>query len=527
MSAIVTESLASELGVSPESLQAIGVFRRDRCWLIPERDATGEVIGQAKRFDDGRKRFVTGGRRGLTYAMPFHRYAGSSMCDPVFVVEGMSDVAAGLSMGLDIVGRPSASGGVEHLIEFLRDRHVCIFAENDDAGKTGAKSIAEKLAGVVSTLRIVSPPSQYKDLRAWYAAPDGIDKAGLLELVADLPDFLINDALNVPVSLSDLIRRYQCLRPPVIDGLLRIGETMNIIASPKVGKSWLMYDLLCSIATGRRWLNAFDCIAGPVLLIDNELHSETLAHRLSGVVSALGIDQVGLADMLDILPLRGKGVTLDHLAPYIARIQAGYYKVIVLDAWYRFIPAGSSENSNADVMGLYNLLDQFAEQAGAAFIAVHHASKGSQGDKRVTDVGAGAGAQSRAADTHVVLRAHEDEGCVVMEAAVRSFEPVEPLALRWDFPRWHRADDLDTGALKDRKTKQERRNDERLAEGVKKVWDALEAGSLTPRKLREATGFGKSRLDTVLDKMVAAGKLEYEETAVSGNQTRLYRRLES
>ena len=66
----------------------------------------------------------------------------------------------------------------------------------------------------------------------------------------------------------------------------------------------------------------------------------------------------------------------------------------------------------------------------------------------MTDVGAGAGAQSRAADTHLVLRPHEEDRAVVLDAAVRSWPPIQPLCLRWEFPLWHRDDALDPEALK-------------------------------------------------------------------------------
>src|SRR5262249_32859755 len=43
-----------------------------------------------------------------------------------------------------------------------------------------------------------------------------------------------------PVSLRRLMSKYPELRPPVICDLLRQGETMNVIAAPKSGKSWLV-----------------------------------------------------------------------------------------------------------------------------------------------------------------------------------------------------------------------------------------------------------------------------------------------
>jgi hypothetical protein len=320
-----------------------------------------------------------------------------------------------------------------------------------------------------------------------------------------------------PTPLGQLIQDNPKLSEPVIDGLLRTAETMNIIAASKVGKTWLMYALLICLATGRRWLDSFQCNAGRVLLIDNELHPQTIANRMPKVAAAMGVSMEDIEASIDVIALRGKGMTLDKLASTIKRIEAGYYSAIVLDAWYRFIPKGVSENDNADVMALYNLLDQYAAESGAAIVAVHHASKGKQGDKAVTDVGAGAGAQSRAADAHVVLRPHEEDGCIVLEAAVRSFKPAEPLALRWEFPLWSRAEGVDTSALLDRKTKIEQRNAQNDAEGIHKIIDALRGGPLTTSKVRRhAGGMGRDRAERLLGRMLGAGTVTCSDVVVRG-----------
>ena len=81
-----------------------------------------------------------------------------------------------------------------------------------------------------------------------------------------------------------------------------------------------------------------------------------------------------------------------HVNDLVRRRAAGY------------VLARLDENDNAAVAGLYNALDGIADSMGAGFCLIHHSSKGNQSDKAVTDVGSGAGAQSRAADTHLILR---------------------------------------------------------------------------------------------------------------------------
>jgi len=325
------------------------------------------------------------------------------------------------------------------------------------------------------------------------------------------------------MRFGDLAAAHPHLHEPVIDGLIRAGETANIIAPSKIGKSWLSYNVALSIVTGQRLFNVFDCKPGRVLLIDNELHRPTISYRIPRVAEAMGVDLATVGDGLDVLPLRGLGVSLHDLHRYVDRIEQGEYQAIILDAWYRFIPAGISENSNADVMAMYNMLDRYAASTGAAWLVVHHTSKGGQADKSVTDVGSGAGAQSRAADTHIVLRQHEDDGCVVLDAAVRSFPPVEPIGLQWTFPTWTPAWSIDTAALKGRKTVSEQRQDERDRTDTDRIAEAMAAGPMTRRKVRDLLGCGNSRADRLLAVMESTGRATSTDTTIRGNPTREYR----
>ena len=55
---------------------------------------------------------------------------------------------------------------------------------------------------------------------------------------------------NDDIPVDKLAEMYPRLRPVLIHGFLRIGETMNIIAPPKTGKSWLVTDLALAVASG-------------------------------------------------------------------------------------------------------------------------------------------------------------------------------------------------------------------------------------------------------------------------------------
>jgi len=332
------------------------------------------------------------------------------------------------------------------------------------------------------------------------------------------------DAIPIPkFSAGELLDQYPNLRPPVIEGLLREGETCNIVSVSKAGKSWLSYGMVLSFVTGRPWLGKYATRGGRALIVDNELHRETLSYRIRTVASAMGISRAEYENKIEVWPLRGLSHDVHRVCEELRAIRPGEFGLVTLDAWYRALPDGADENSNGDVMRLYNVIDGAIERLRAGFNCVHHSSKGDQGTKRITDVGSGAGSQSRAADCHLVLREHEEDDCLVLAAALRSFAPVEPMVLRWTFPTWTPVDDLDPAALRQPPTKTDQRQASKDAEGCGKIVEALrfeESG--TASQLRKWTGFSPDRMTRLLAVMVSDGRLIPTPTSVRGNDCDLY-----
>ena len=254
-----------------------------------------------------------------------------------------------------------------------------------------------------------------------------------------------SDAKSI-LSLEELMAKYPKMRPVLIHGLLRIGETMNIIAPPKTGKSWLVTDLAASVACGLPWFG-FPCEQGKVLILDNELHPETSAQRIPKVIDARGYSMNIVKRNLFVENQRGRLNSIFDLRSRLEEIKAFGFKLVIVDAFYRAMPGGMDENDNAKMASVYNTIDSYAAHLDCAFVLIHHTSKGNQAMKSVTDIGAGAGAQSRATDTHLVLRPHEERGVVVMDSVVRSFPPVDPVCLRWNFPVWNYDASLDPESL--------------------------------------------------------------------------------
>jgi len=254
-------------------------------------------------------------------------------------------------------------------------------------------------------------------------------------------------AENIFTAAAKLTEEYPDMCRPIIHGLLREGETMNVISAPKAGKSWLVLNLALSVSAGTPWLE-FPTERGAVLLLDNELHPETLANRIPRVADALGLPVSAWKEYFFVRALRGQLEDLFRMESYFNALPPDFFKLVVLDAFYRFMPRDMDENDNGTMANLYNVIDRCARKLRTGFVLIHHTSKGIQSAKGITDVGAGAGAQSRAADCHLVLRPHQNDGCLSVDAVTRSWSSPSSFVIRSAFPLWIPDPTLDPADLK-------------------------------------------------------------------------------
>jgi hypothetical protein len=198
--------LAQRLGVSAVSLAAleVGWHPSLRFWTFPERDADGRVIGVLTRHESGNKKRLKGSKAGLTFAPGWDAGAG-----PILLVEGPSDVAALMTIGLNATGRPSNFGGVEYLIELLFDvpdqRQIVVIGENDKKsdgkwpGRDGAISTATRLAeGLERPVAWAFPPDDAKDSRAWLKSMPELPAVRLADLFITGLD---TKTINPPVTI--------------------------------------------------------------------------------------------------------------------------------------------------------------------------------------------------------------------------------------------------------------------------------------------------------------------------------------
>ena len=167
------QELAKQLAVPTSSLEQlhVGWCEERDAWTFPEQDGQGNVVGIIRRSRDGTQQATEGSQPGLYVPDGFERGLG-----PVLVVEGASDTVAATAIQLVAVGRPSAKGGVAHLVELLQDdaREVLVVGEMDATqdgqwpGRDGAQYVARQLAGRLrQQVSWALQPRGVKGVRAW------------------------------------------------------------------------------------------------------------------------------------------------------------------------------------------------------------------------------------------------------------------------------------------------------------------------------------------------------------------------
>lgn len=175
------EKLATTLGLPAGSEAAL---RHLRCYREREHvaafpmSARGRLCGVRYRAASGRKWSMRGGKEGLF--VPTNLSIG---LDTLVIVEGPTDAAAALALGIPVLGRPSSRGAVAEALRCVRalqPKRVTLLLDRDRPGIEGGVDLARALAPTCGEVRCALPPPPHKDVRAWIAA--GATRDGVLSV---------------------------------------------------------------------------------------------------------------------------------------------------------------------------------------------------------------------------------------------------------------------------------------------------------------------------------------------------------
>jgi hypothetical protein len=169
--------LALSLGLSLRSLRRLHAGWNGSSWTFPMQNHRREIVGFRTRSERGEKFAIRGSRSGLFIPQDV------DLSGMAFVVEGPTDVAAMLDMGMNAIGRPSCMGCEEEIARCLmRTQEIVVVADNDEVGLRGAERLV-KTIGRDSHVRIILPPMGLKDARQ--VANHGGVKSDWMELIRD------------------------------------------------------------------------------------------------------------------------------------------------------------------------------------------------------------------------------------------------------------------------------------------------------------------------------------------------------
>lgn len=158
----------------------VGWYGEKNATTWPMCDADGVCMGIRLRcVSTGRKWAVRGGRAGL-----FVPDGLPERPKRLFIAEGPTDTAAVLSLGLPVIGRASCTGSVAMECETVRrikPTDCVVIADRDEAGRRGAESLTVALVTCCRSVRIITPPEPFSDVREWIA--EGATAADIIAAV--------------------------------------------------------------------------------------------------------------------------------------------------------------------------------------------------------------------------------------------------------------------------------------------------------------------------------------------------------
>lgn len=248
-----------------------------------------------------------------------------------------------------------------------------------------------------------------------------------------------------PVKLGEWLAKPMPPRPEVIRGLLRRGDKLTLGGSSKSKKTWLASHLALCVSAGKPWLG-FQTAKTPVLYLNLELPEDSFHDRMGRLCDALGIRR----DEADVTVwnLRGQRASIERIADELDEYREPV-GLVVLDPLYKVL-GDRVENAAEDVADLFNHLDALTTRHKCAMVVPAHFSKGNQSEKEAIDRISGSGVFGRDADAIVTMTAHEQQECFAIDSTLRSFAPVDPFVVRWEFPNFVREGHLDPSQLKKR-----------------------------------------------------------------------------
>lgn len=219
--------------------------------------------------------------------------------------------------------------------------------------------------------------------------------------------------------------------PEIIPGILHASALSILASPPKTGKTWMVYDLMISVATGTPFMSRYMPVkTGKVLYIATEgIHADS-RDRIRALALGKGIETPDDIPNMDFIWRQNVQLDETDFTDLMDRVGSNYVLIIVdvlADAW------SGEENQAVAVSDLMKRIRSFIGQSGPTFLLLHHTVKPSQenGTRRAGFNVRGSGAFYGAIDDGIYLTPTEDRCRSKVKLETRAGAPGDPE--EWEF----------------------------------------------------------------------------------------------
>ena len=194
----------------------------------------------------------------------------------VYLCEGEKDCDTLFKHGLTATCNHSGAGNWKpELNEFLKDRNVVIFEDNDDPGKKHGRVVAESLYGIAANIKIV----RFEELKTGGDVTDYLDSHSMDDLMArqmqaplftgSYSEYFPSPGIVSQIETWNQIRSMDIKVEWLMDRIIPKESITVLFGKGGIGKTWLVMDIARCIGGGVDYLG-HETQNTPVCFIDFE-----------------------------------------------------------------------------------------------------------------------------------------------------------------------------------------------------------------------------------------------------------------
>ncbi len=360
------------------------------------RDGDDKLIACIYRYDlpDGKKEYrpwdVLAKKSKAPNIRPLYNQPGLKTTTDVVLVEGEKAADALISQGFAATTAMFGSNAPLEKTDWspLKDKHVLIWHDNDDAGREYAKKLQEYLPGSVTSLTNLDIPADKSE--GWDAA-DAVDEC--LDIKVFIKNHIVQPKITPPTIPAYTVGQLLDDTSPIPTDLIapRILTPRGLLVfggAPKVGKSDFLLSWLAHMAAGATFLGMKPPRPLRIFYLQAEIDYHYLRERLQMMhfpESLLPLVRENLIItpqckiILDESGVNATANTIDHFFETVDDIES--VDIIVVDPLRNVFDGGTSGATENDNTGMLFFLQQRLEvlrdriNPNAGIILVHHTHK--------------------------------------------------------------------------------------------------------------------------------------------------------